>query len=79
MLLLHASPHSVPENIELWVLAFGVFAIISYVLMCHAVAVYARSHGRSYLGAFVLSLLFNPLVGFIIVALLCHCKWFRRF
>jgi len=45
----------------------GVLAI--YILLCMLVARYAKKRGRSFAGFFLLSLFFNPLIGFIIVAI----------
>lgn len=78
MLLLHDSPHSLPEHLEIMIVVAFVVILALFALLCHGVGGYARRHGRNYLGAVLLSLLFTPCIGFIVVALLCHCQWFRK-
>ncbi|GJM62265.1 MULTISPECIES: hypothetical protein [Persicobacter] len=47
-----------------------MLSTLSYLTFCLLVAIYAQNKGRSSLKAFLVSLIFTPLVGFIVVLLL---------
>ena len=62
--------NTVETGSEDWIIPLIFFGILAfYILLCVLVGRYAKKHSRSFWGFFLLSFFFNPLIGFIIAAI----------
>ena len=62
--------NSVETGSEDWIFPLIFLGILAfYVFLCVLVGRYAKKHSRSFWGFFLLSFFFNPLIGFIIAAI----------
>ena len=55
------------DDLMIAAILIGIF--LFYILLCVLVGRYAKKHSRSFWGFFLLSFFFNPLIGFIIAAI----------
>lgn len=62
--------NTVETGSEDWIIPLIFFGILAfYILLCVLVGRYAKKHSHSFWGFFLLSFFFNPLIGFIIAAI----------
>jgi hypothetical protein len=62
------SSPKLPDNHEVALMEFLVFAFFIYVFVCHRIAVAAERKGRSYVAWLAIALLTSPILAGIIVA-----------
>ncbi len=52
--------------------------LLGYLALCALVGKYAKNRGRSFWALFIVSIFLNPVIGFIIAALLGESQQFRE-
>ena len=79
-MLLLQQPYNEKEDIMFTIIMVGfcLLLLLGYLGICALVGKYAKNRGRSFWLIFIISVFLNPVVGFIIAALLGESNSFRE-